>query len=354
MDFGINLATSADSWKIVKRAEELGFTRAWFFDTQMLNADMFVAMGAAAVQTSRIRLATGVLIPSNRIAPVAASALASLNALAPGRIDFGISTGFTARRTMGLGPVKLEDMRRYIEIVQRIVAGETIEWDFEGQRRKIRFLSPDIGVVNLKDPMPLHISALGPRGRKLTAELGADWINATGPVGPAKASIADMHAAWRSAGIDPATKVATAFCGGCVLKEGEAFDSPRAKAQAGPHATIALHNLVELEQFGNMGRGVPPALTPLLERYRAIYARYEPADARYLENHRGHLMFLRPEEHDICTADLIKTLTFTETKRALQDRIRELGAIGFTHFAIHIRHGHPEMLEDWAEVFEGV
>src|SRR5499427_1599765 len=105
MDFGINLATSADSWKIVKRAEELGYARAWFFDTQMLNADMFVAMGAAAVQTSRIRLATGVLIPGNRIAPVAASALASLNLLAPGRIDFGISTGFTARRTMGLGPV---------------------------------------------------------------------------------------------------------------------------------------------------------------------------------------------------------------------------------------------------------
>ena len=69
-------------------------------------------MGAAAVQTSRIRLATGVLIPSNRIAPVAAGALASLNALAPGRIDFGISTGFTARRTMGLGPVRLDAAHR--------------------------------------------------------------------------------------------------------------------------------------------------------------------------------------------------------------------------------------------------
>ena len=128
MDFGVNLATSADSWKVVRRAEELGYTRAWFYDTQMLNADMFVAMGAAAVQTSRIRLATGVLIPSNRIAPVAASALAALNALAPGRIDFGISTGFTARRTMGLRPVKLEDMAEYIRIVQCLLAGETLEW----------------------------------------------------------------------------------------------------------------------------------------------------------------------------------------------------------------------------------
>ena len=34
------------------------------YDTQMLSADCFVAMGAAAVKTSRIRLGTGVLVPS--------------------------------------------------------------------------------------------------------------------------------------------------------------------------------------------------------------------------------------------------------------------------------------------------
>ena len=71
-----------------------------------------------------------------------------------------------------------------------------------------------------------------------------------------------MQADWRSAGIDPATRIATAFCGGCVLAEGEPFDSPRARAQAGPHATIGLHNLVELEQFGNLGRAIPPASGP--------------------------------------------------------------------------------------------
>jgi 5,10-methylenetetrahydromethanopterin reductase len=354
MDFGINLATAADSWKVVKRAEELGYARAWFFDTQMLNADMFVAMGAAAVQTSRIHLGTGVLIPSNRIAPVAASALASLNALAPGRIDFGVSTGFTARRTMGLGPVKLADMKEYIRIVQRLLAGDTLTWTFEGQQRQIRFLSPEVGVVNVKDPIPLHISALGPRGRKLTAALGANWIYAAGHLEQARAAVADMQAAWRAAGADPATRVATAFSGGCVLKDGEAFDSPRARAQAGPHATIALHNLVEIEAFGDMGRRVPPLLMPLLERYREIYRKYEPADARYLSNHRGHLMFLRPEEQEVCTADLIRMLTFTASKPVLQDRIRELRAAGYNHFAINIRHGHPEMLEEWADVFAGV
>src|SRR6266702_287736 len=127
MHFAIAIPTAADSWRVVRRAEELGFSRAWFFDTQMLSADPFVAMAAAAMKTTQIRLGTGVLIPSNRIAPVTANAFASLNKLAPGRIDFGIGTGFTGRRAMGLGAVKLADMEDYIRTVTLLLRDETIE-----------------------------------------------------------------------------------------------------------------------------------------------------------------------------------------------------------------------------------
>src|SRR5437016_6073307 len=84
MDFGIGIATASDSWKLAQRAEELGFTHAWFFDTQMITGDCFVAMAVAALKTSRIRLGTGVLVPSIRIAAVTANAFATLHGLAPG------------------------------------------------------------------------------------------------------------------------------------------------------------------------------------------------------------------------------------------------------------------------------
>jgi 5,10-methylenetetrahydromethanopterin reductase len=354
MDFGIFLAPAADSYKVVRRAEELGYHRAWFYDTQLLNAEVFVAMAAAAMRTSRIRLGTGVLIPSNRIAPVAASGLASLNVLAPGRIDFGVSTGFTARRTMGVGPVKLADMEEYIRVVRGLLAGQTLEWTYEDRRRKIRFLNPEIGAINLADPIPLHISATGPRGRRLTAKLDAGWIHATGGVAHAQGAIADMQAAWKEAGRDPARLHSTATIAGCVLAEGEPADGPRALAHAGPSATIALHSLVEREEFGDLGRPIPPRLAPLLERYREIYRAYEPADARYLQNHRGHLMFLRPEEYPICTADLIRATTFTGTRGEIREQLRELGRAGFDHVGVTIRYGHPEMLEEWVDVLEGV
>ena len=159
MEFGIAMATAADAWKLVQRAEALGFSSAWFYDTQMLSADCFVAMGAAAVKTSRIRLGTGVLIPSNRIAPVTANALASLNQLAPGRIDFGVGTGFTGRRAMGMGAMKLADMEDYIRIVHGLIGGELLEAEFEGRKRKIKFLNPELGLINTNDAIPLHISA---------------------------------------------------------------------------------------------------------------------------------------------------------------------------------------------------
>src|SRR5207237_5253820 len=82
--------------------------------------------------TTHIRLCTGVLIPSNRIAPVAANAFASLNKLAPGRIDFGVGSGFTGRRAMGLGAVKLADMEDYVRTVMALLREETVEAEIEG------------------------------------------------------------------------------------------------------------------------------------------------------------------------------------------------------------------------------
>lgn len=355
MDFGIFIPPVADSWKTVKRAEELGFARAWFYDTQMLNSELFAIMAASAMQTSKIRLATGVLIPSNRIAPVAASGLATLNALAPGRIDFGISTGFTARRTMGLAGVKQADMEDYIRVVQGLLRGETVEWQAEGRPRKVRFLDPDSGAHNIKDPIPLHISAFGPKGRRLVARLGAGWITSVNNPQTAHNVMSDMAGAWSEAGQPAGSLHATAIVAGCALKDGEAYDSPRVKAQVGANSTIVLHSAAEAHDFGSHQRWpLPDYVQALVERYRPVYETYQPADARYLTNHRGHLMYLRPEEQDLCTAELIRSSTWTAPTEELRERIREMPKLGFSHFAINTGYGHPERLDEWAEVIAGV
>ncbi len=232
MEYGIQLATSAHHWKVVKRAEELGFTHAWFYDTQLLNADVFVAMAAAAMHTTKIKLCTGVLIPSNRIAPVAASALASLNALAPGRIVCGLSTGFTARRTVGLPAITLKRLEEYIRVVRALLNRETVEWSEEGGPHKIRFLNPELGLINLDDPIPFHLSAFGPKSRALAAKLGTGWMSGGNPK-RAAAVLGLMRQSWQEAGRDATALYSTTFGNGCVLAEGEPADSPRARAEPG-------------------------------------------------------------------------------------------------------------------------
>lgn len=356
MDFAIAMATASDSWKLVQRAEELGFKRAWFYDTQMLSADCFVAMGAAAVKTDRIRLGTGVLIPTNRIAPVAANAFASLNHLAPCRIDFGVGTGFTGRRAMGLGAMKLADMEDYIRVVYGLLADEIVETSFEGKDRKIKFLNADAGLINVTDPVGLFVSAYGPRSRALTAKLKAGWLNFIGDVDYGVTTLQAMQQSWRDAGNAVEDLTATAFALGCVLADGEPFDSDRAMAQAGPRAAVILHRAAD-EAIAGLpnSSGIPPAAAEAIRKYVDLALNtFEPADAKYLMNHRGHLMFVKPQEREFVTAELIRDTSFTATEPVLIDRIAQLRDVGYTEFTIQITPGQEDAIEDWARIMKAL
>ncbi|TAL03229.1 MAG: LLM class flavin-dependent oxidoreductase [Rhodospirillaceae bacterium] len=350
MDMAIQLPTKANSWEVAVRAEQLGFSHAWFYDTALLNAELFAAMAVAAVKTSKIKLCTGVMVPSNRLAPVAASGLATLNALAPGRIVFGVSTGFTARRAMGLKPITLARMCKYIEVVQGLLAGKMVDWDEEGGTHKIRFLNPDLELINLKDPIPLAISAFGPKARTTVAKYGAQWI---GGVEHGQAELNEVRSQWAESGRDPKDLYTICLLGGRVLDEGEPLDSAKMWAQAGPSAAINFHYLVEEAELGSLMSGDFPFRAEL-EAYRKVYQAYEPADARYLSNHRGHLMFVRPDEKHL-TGPLIKGLTMTGTKAELVERLRGVKALGFSQVQFHTFPGHEnEMMERWADVMAQV
>ncbi len=352
MQFGIAMATDAASWKVAQRAEELGFATAWFYDTQMLSADCFVAMGAAAVNTRRIRLGTGVLIPSNRIAAVTANAFASLNKLAPGRIDMGLGTGFTGRRAMGLGAMKLKDFEDYVNVMMALLRAETVETEIEGQRRKIRLLNPDLGLINLADAMRLHIAAAGPKARAMAARWGAGWINFFSDVPAAVKMLEEMKVSWAQSG-QQAPLQATAFVLGCVLQDGEPCDSPRAMAQAGPRACVLLHRAADevLSGLHNISP-LPDSVRKEVEGYVALARTFEPKDAPWLENHRGHLMFVKPEERPFVSAEMIRITSFTATEAELKRRIGDLRDAGYTEFTVQLTPGQEAAIEDWGRIMK--
>lgn len=350
MDFGIAIAPGVDAWKAVRRAEELGFSHAWIYDTQLLCADVFVAMALAAEHTSRIMLGPGVLVPTNRIAPVAANGLASLNRLAPGRIILGIGTGFTARLTMGLGPMKLSELKEYVRVVRAMLENETVTWTHEGLERKIRFLNPEKGLIDTSHPIPVHLSAFAPKARAYAAKECEGWMNFITVPAMAIYELGEVTASCRNAGRDPQTLYTTGFTLGCVLRRGEDAGSPRARAQAGPLGAVFFHGV--MEGTIRLDR-LPPELQSATDAYRrTVYERYEPADARYLSLHTGHLMWVRPEEEPFVTRELLAATTFTGTGDELVDRVRMLRDAGYRQLAVQLVPGHESAMEDWIEVFQ--
>lgn len=353
MEMSVTLPTKYNSWEVVARAEELGFSRAWFYDTPLVNAELFASMAVAAVKTSRIELYTGVMIPSNRISPTAASGLATLNALAPGRIGFGVSTGFTGRRTMGLKPVTLARMTDYIDEVQGLLAGKIVDFRTEGGGNKISFLNPDVGLINIEDSIPLAISALGPKGRALTARYGGQWI--TGSTFPEreKQEIEEMKTLWQESGRDLDDFFPILSVGGRVLDDGEPADSELSRAQAWCYASVLFHATVEAADFGDLQPGSFPCQKEL-DEYRAVYDTYEPSDAKYIRNHRGHMMFVRPEETHL-TAEAVKMFTLMGTKQELVERLKGVKAMGYKQIQFHTVPGHEhDMMARWAGVMSEV
>ena len=160
-----------------------------------------------------------------------------------------------------------------------------------------------------------------------------------------------MQEEWRKAGRTLGDLQATAFALGCVLEDGEPADSPRAMAQAGPRAAVMLHRAAD-EALSGLKPGVtmPTQQSRELQAYIDLARKFEPADARYLENHRGHLMFLKPAEKPFVTAELIKATSFTATESEIKSRIDRLRAGGYTQFTIQIVPGQEHALADWAKI----
>jgi 5,10-methylenetetrahydromethanopterin reductase len=136
-----------------------------------------------------------------------------------------------------------------------------------------------------------------------------------------------------------------------VLEPGEPADSARAMAQSGPRAAVLLHRAADLDMEGWQNTSdVPEAVTENVRGYVEMARGFEPPDARYLTNHRGHFVFVKPEEQRFIDAELIRRTTFTATEQELKQRIEAMRDAGWSQFVIPITPGEENAIEDWARI----
>jgi 5,10-methylenetetrahydromethanopterin reductase len=289
----------------VAMAEEIGYERAWLYDTPQQSPDVWMSLAMAAERTSRIGLGPGVLIPTLRHPMTNAAATATLAALAPGRVAVAFGTGFTGRRAMGYRAIPWSYMTAYLDAYTGLLRGEVVEW--EGAR--MQMLHPDGSGPARPINVPVIIGALGPKGRSVAAN--HDGVFATTTVD----------------GLEPGVFDWVAFLyWGTVLDSGESLDAERVQLTAGPGGALAYHATYEL--YG------PDAVTGLPggpEWLAAIAGRDERE--RHLDVHVGHCIELNAADRAAWAATggaLLPTTTVTGTAEEVRARIDQLGADGVT------------------------
>ncbi len=344
MEFAVAFPSRVNDHGLVKLAEDLGYAQAWFYDSQMVYSDVYATMALAADRTSKIKLGTGVAVVTTRMAPVIAHSIATINELAPGRVELGISVGNTARLTMGLPPAKFSRMRDDIRVIRRLLRGEAAEFTTEGVTNKIRFLHPNMGFVNLEAPIPVTLSAFQPKGVEFCgSECDGHMVWGLIPnlVQMFRAAVGE---AATKAGRKPQDVPMKGIYPTAVLRPGETAVSPRIMNSVESFITNALHFLTE---WGNAPIAIPPEAQETVAAY-AEYVRGLPGEDRHLILHTGHLLFARDDEKRFLTRELAEAAAVIAEPDDLVTRIRALESAGLSQYAIQVTDDPEAQLRDFA------
>lgn len=297
--------TTMSSPEDVRIAEEIGYERAWLYDTPQQSPDVWMVLALAAERTSRIGIGPGVLIPTLRHPMTNAAATAMLVGMAPGRVAVAFGTGFTGRRAMGYRAIPWSYMTRYIDAYCGLLHGDVVEW--EGAR--MQMLHPSGSAPARPVEVPVLVGALGPKGRAVAEQ--HDGLFATTTV----------------EGLPPGMFDRVAFLyWGTVLDPGEDLSAERVRAAAGPGGALAYHATYEL--YG------PEAVADIpggKEWMVDIDARRE--DERHLAVHAGHCIELNRADKAawaVTGPALLPSTTVTGTADDVRARVDELESNGVT------------------------
>ena len=107
MDFGVTFQTDPPASRVVEltqRAEALGFTHAWTFDSHILWQEPYVIYALMLAATERIMVGPFVTNPATRDPTVTASRFATRNHTVGHRPLCGIGRGGAARPGLGQHP----------------------------------------------------------------------------------------------------------------------------------------------------------------------------------------------------------------------------------------------------------
>jgi probable F420-dependent oxidoreductase len=313
MDVGVVLQCTPPASRVVdlaRRAETLGFSYVWTFDSHILWEEPYVIYSKILDETRKVIVGPMVTNPATRDITVTASVFATLNEMYGNRTVIGIGRGDSAVRVTNGKPVSVADLRQSVLDIKGLVNGESIEYN--GNNIRLPWAS--------KSRTDVWVAAYGPKVLALTGEVGDGFILQLADPSIAEWTIKAVKDAAAAAGRNPDDVYI------CVAAPAYVTDD-------------IAHGRDQLRWFGGM---VGNHVADIVSRYGEDGAAVPAALTEYIKNRQGYDY----NEHgkagnthtDFVPDEIIDRFCIIGPVEEHIRRLEELKALGVNQFALYLQH----------------
>jgi 5,10-methylenetetrahydromethanopterin reductase len=298
----VGVAPGPQTETLAALAEELGYDRVWLYDSPAIYEDVWIALSRAADVTERIGLGTAVLVPHSRHPMVTASAIATMERIAPGRCTYAFGTGASARWCLDQPALTWKFMRTYLEQLKGLLAGDVVEIDGKSCQMMHHHELAKARPIDV----PIVLSAFGPKGIGVAESINADGV---------------MNLFTPAAGFAERIQMVS----GTVLDPGESVTHARPAAAIGPWYVITYHAFHQAagEAVDDMPGGA---------EWRAEIEATRPEGQRHLAVWEGHATHLVERDGPVMAAsgDGIIGMSWVGDAADIRARVDAVEAEGVT------------------------
>jgi len=314
MDFGVVLQTNPPAARVIdlaQRAEQLGFSHVWTFDSHILWEEPYVIYSAILAATRKVIVGPMVTNPATRDWTVTASVFATLNEMYGNRTVCGIGRGDSAVRVTNGKPTTLATLREAIGVIRELGNGR--DADYHGSTLRFPW--------GAKSSLEVWVAAYGPKALQVAGEVGDGFILQLADPDIARWMIASVRQAAEAAGRDPE---ALTFCVAAPAYVGDDL----------------AHQRDQCRWFGGM---VGNHVADIVERYGDDPEAHIPtALTDYIKGRQGYDY----NEHgragnthaDFVPDAVIDRFCLLGPASAHVERLEELRDIGVDQFAVYLQH----------------
>ncbi|GAA4846877.1 TIGR03842 family LLM class F420-dependent oxidoreductase [Saccharopolyspora rosea] len=313
MDFGLVLQTDPPAWSLVdrmRRAERLGFTHGWTFDSCVLWQEPFVIHSQVLAATERLRIGPMVTNPRTRDWTVTASVFATLNDMFGPRTVCGIGRGDSALRVTGGKPTTLAVLEQAMRVIKELAEG-----------REVQLHGTAVRLPWVRDgSLPMWMGAYGPKALELVGRQADGFILQLADPYLTRWMVDHVRQAAADAGRDPNS---ITVCVAAPAYVGD--DLAHAREQCRWFGGMVGNHVADLvTRYGDASEAVPTALTEYIkDRHGYDYSHHGRAGNR---------------STDFVPDEIVDRFCLLGPPSAHLDKLHELREAGVDQFAIYAMH----------------